>query len=69
MAIPVVFSLLALLKVECASGLEISNRVAQALAIVSQQLVHLNARENISMPLDTVMVSLPLLRIPINTAG
>jgi len=60
MAIPVIFSLMALLKVELASGMLLANRVAQALAAVTQQLVHLNAREDLRIPLDQLMVGGPL---------
>lgn len=58
MAIPVIFSLIALLKLEVASGLHLTNRVAQALAIVHQQLIHLNAHEDLRCPLDHLMVAI-----------
>lgn len=57
MAVPVVLSLLALLRVEMADGLHLSNRVAQALAMIHQQLIHLNAKEDLRVPLDLLMVS------------
>ena len=56
MALPVVLSLLALLRVECASGLEVSNRVAHALAMVNQQMSQLEARQPLTVPLDILMV-------------
>lgn len=56
MAIPVIFSLLALLKIELASGLEVSNRTASALAAVHKQLTFLNAREDLDIPLDKLLV-------------
>ena len=56
MAIPVIFSLLALLKIELASGLEISNRIAHALSAVNKQLTFLNAREDLDIPLDKLLV-------------
>ena len=56
MAVPVVFSLLALLRVECASGLEVSNRVAHALAMINHQMIQLGARQPLTVPLDVLMV-------------
>lgn len=61
MAIPIIFSLYMLLKVELASGLAVSNRIAHAMANVNQQLTHLNAREDLTIPLDQLMVNLPLI--------
>lgn len=57
MAAPVVASLLALLRVECAAGLQVCNRVSHALAVLNQQMAHMNAREDLSVPLDDLMVS------------
>lgn len=57
MAIPVVFSLYALLKVEMADGLHLSNKLAQAVALIHQQLIYLNAREDLHVPLDLLMVA------------
>ena len=57
MAIPIIFSLIALLKVELASGLAVSNRMAAALASVNEQLTHLNAREDTTIPLEKLLVS------------
>ena len=56
MSVPVIFSLIALLKVETAKGIYLSNKVAQALALIHQQLIHLNAREDLHVPLDVLMV-------------
>jgi hypothetical protein len=56
MAIPVMFSLMALIKVELACGMLLSNRVAQALATVTEQLVHIYAREDLRIPFDQLMV-------------
>ncbi len=48
---------MALLKVELANGMLLSNRVAHALAAVTQQLAYLNAREDLRIPLNQLMVT------------
>ncbi len=51
-----IFSLIALLKIELASGMEVSNRIARALSAVNKQLTFLNAREDLDIPLEELLV-------------